>query len=405
MSSPGPLGGFGFDPNQLARLLSSEGPVNWELARMVSSQMAAGGFVSAEGEQQPPTSPNVDPLRRIRLEELARVAELHVGQTTGLSTSTTGQPLSVKAVTPVQWAEQTLDDYKRLIEGLAGALAPAATGPSDADAAAADLPPGMAGLAPLFAELPKLLAPMLMGMQSGMVVGQLALTAFGAYELPVPRPRRDELLIVSPTLDAFGEDWSLPPDDVGLWAAVREITYHSVLGVEHVRTALDDVLHRYVSMFRPSEGDLTERLGDLDPTNIEALQSALADPELVLGAIESDEQQALKPRLNGLVAVIEGYVAHVTDTVCGNLVTSYPSLVEAARRRQYADRDSDPFVKGLLGLERSEVNDRTGRNFIRGVLERAGDEGLNRLWESQATLPTPAEVEAPGLWLARLESM
>jgi uncharacterized protein (DUF2342 family) len=28
---------------------------------------------------------------------------------------------------------------------------------------------------------------------------------------------------------------------------------------------------------------------------------------------------------------------------------------------------------------------------------------LNRLWESERMLPTPAELEAPGLWLARIE--
>jgi uncharacterized protein (DUF2342 family) len=30
-------------------------------------------------------------------------------------------------------------------------------------------------------------------------------------------------------------------------------------------------------------------------------------------------------------------------------------------------------------------------------------EGLNRLWEGDAMLPTAAELDAPGLWLARIE--
>ena len=38
-----------------------------------------------------------------------------------------------------------------------------------------------------------------------------------------------------------------------------------------------------------------------------------------------------------------------------------------------------------------------------GRLERAGDDGLNRLWRSAAELPTPAEIDAPGLWLARID--
>ena len=37
------------------------------------------------------------------------------------------------------------------------------------------------------------------------------------------------------------------------------------------------------------------------------------------------------------------------------------------------------------------------------MVERAGPEGLERLWKSERNLPTPAEVDAPGLWLARIE--
>ena len=40
---------------------------------------------------------------------------------------------------------------------------------------------------------------------------------------------------------------------------------------------------------------------------------------------------------------------------------------------------------------------------MRGVVERAGDEALGRLWASPRELPTAAEVDAPGLWLARIE--
>ena len=37
-----------------------------------------------------------------------------------------------------------------------------------------------------------------------------------------------------------------------------------------------------------------------------------------------------------------------------------------------------------------------------GVLEREGDDALRRLWEGDEQLPTQAEVDAPGLWLARI---
>jgi len=40
---------------------------------------------------------------------------------------------------------------------------------------------------------------------------------------------------------------------------------------------------------------------------------------------------------------------------------------------------------------------------VAGVVERAGEAGLSRLWHSDRELPTPAEIDAPGLWLERID--
>jgi uncharacterized protein (DUF2342 family) len=44
-----------------------------------------------------------------------------------------------------------------------------------------------------------------------------------------------------------------------------------------------------------------------------------------------------------------------------------------------------------------------GQSFVRGIVERAGEDGLARLWKSAHELPTSAELSAPGLWLARID--
>jgi uncharacterized protein (DUF2342 family) len=44
-----------------------------------------------------------------------------------------------------------------------------------------------------------------------------------------------------------------------------------------------------------------------------------------------------------------------------------------------------------------------GSAFIEGAVDRVGPEALDRLWLSDRELPTPAEVDAPGLWLARID--
>jgi uncharacterized protein (DUF2342 family) len=78
-------------------------------------------------------------------------------------------------------------------------------------------------------------------------------------------------------------------------------------------------------------------------------------------------------------------------------------LTEALRRRRVEASSVDRFVEQLLGLGLTQTHYDRGAAFVDGVVERAGQDGLSRLWESERTLPTPAEVDAPGLWLARIE--
>jgi uncharacterized protein (DUF2342 family) len=37
------------------------------------------------------------------------------------------------------------------------------------------------------------------------------------------------------------------------------------------------------------------------------------------------------------------------------------------------------------------------------VIERSDPDALSQLWTKTNGLPTPAEIDAPGLWLARME--
>jgi putative hydrolase len=363
----------------LAKLFTSSGPVNVEIARQFAQWTATGGQVED----------NVDPVQRMRLEELARVAELHVDEATGLQANA-----SVVAVSRGEWALRTLEAWQPLLERLASSLTvPIGDGDGDEDADPTS---------ELLGSLPQLMGPVLFGMQSGTMVGQLAQRAMGQYDLPIPRPGSDQLLVVPSTVDAFASDWSLPLDDVRLWVCVSELALHAVLTRPHVRDRLQELLLEYASAFEPDSSALESRLNELDPSHPEQM-AEMFDVTAVLGDIESEKQRTLRPQLEALSAVLVGYADWIVDVVGRRLITSYPQLSEALRRRRVEETESDRFVERLLGLRLDQAQYDRGSAFIRGVLERAGDEGLSRLWRSARELPTPAEVAAPGLWLARID--
>lgn len=390
MSAEGPDDDRTPDPFQgvplfgdLANLFAQQGGMGWDAAKQFAVMVATGGT----------SEPNVDPIERITLEQLGRVAELHVGQATGLVVPS-GPAGAIEPVTRATWAARTLDHHRPYFELLADSL-----GTPDV---AMDPDDPMGFMAPLL----KMAGPMLLSMSAGSMVGHLAQRSFGQYDLPLPRPVGSGMLLVPANLDRFGEEWSLDRDDLRLWVCLHETTWHTVLAVPSVRGRYDALLRGWLSAFDPDGGDLGERLAGLDPSSLtdpSSLPEALADPEVLLGAMRSPAQQQLLPELEALVAVLIGYVDHVMDQVGAPLLASSGMLTEALRRQRVEAGPGDRLVEKLFGLELSTQQVERGRAFVDGVVERAGDDGLRRLFEGEQLLPTPNEVDAPGLWLARID--
>jgi len=372
----------------LAKLFSQQGPIGWDAARQLALSIATDG-----GEEG-----NVDPLERIRLEQLARIAELHVGNATGLPTSFGGTGVSIMPVTRGQWATTTLESWRPLFERLASSLTPPAppTTPDPSDP--------LSFMAPLMA----MMGPMMMGMTAGSMIGHLSRRSFGQYDLPVPRKAKDDLMVIPANFETFASEWSIPADDLRLWVCAQEIAMHSVLRIPHVRATVEEFLSAYATGFEPDPNALEDRLGSMefdmsDPSSMSGMQSMFGDPELLLGAIQSQAQRDMLPKFEALIAAMVGYVDHIVDAVGSSLLSNTTMISEAVRRRRVEADDSDRFVERLFGLELTQATYDRGAAFVAGIVERAGNDGLVRLWESERTLPTPAELEAPGLWLARIE--
>lgn len=383
-----PLLPFGFgdlDLNQLLRMLQSSGPVNWQIASQVAHHVAT------DGESERP----VDAEAVTQLEELAHAAQTHVVAETGLAATFT---TTVLATGRRGWVTLHLEALKPVLEALATTLGQA-FGPPPGDT---PLPGGLAGGDPMSGILP-MLAPVLLGVQAGSMIGYLAQHALGRYDLPLPTSDIPSLCFVVPNLDAFEEGWSLDRADLRFTGALHEVVHAATRSVPWVRERLVRLATDYVSAYEVDPAILSSRLGDVDPANPESLQRLAERPEELLGAMTSDRQTSMLDALRVFHAVLEGYADSVLARVGARLVPSFSRVHEAIARHRIERGEASRFVEQLLGLTLERDDYDLGAAFCRGVVERAGAEGLNRLWESPRMVPTRPELEAPGLWLARIE--
>ena len=369
-------------------LLSSSGPVNWELARQVGIAAASWGAGDV--------APTAEDQRTF--EEAVRVAELQVGVFTGLD-----PPVDlpkVQAVRRGQWVQQNLEGLRDVLEPAAAKIGEAVAraqreAPSDASPDVAGAP--MPGMTQLLGQL----SPLLLGAQVGSVLGALGQQVLGQYDIAVPRAEGSAaLLFVVPNIARFEKDWSLDATEFRTWIAIHEVTHRFEFARPWALTRFRELLNDYTSTLQLDVEGLQRRLEMLDPSNPEAMQEMLGSGEGLFGAVLDDEQRLKLNRIQAFMIAAEGYGDHVMHTLGAQLLSSYARIEEAMHRYRETE-ETDPVLERLLGIEVKREQYRLGKAFCDTVVELTDEVTLTRMWDSADAMPSLSEIEEPRLWLAR----
>ncbi len=387
MSGSNPLGDDEFSFPDLNQLFSSlSGAMGqsdpWESAAQIANSVASEGG----------SDPNLDPLDRMAVEDLGRVAELNVRQVHGLRLKDSTR---IRAVSRSEWTKASLQSFRPFFERFGEAIGQANMGLIQSEST--DDP-----MAAMFGQMFQAMGPMMVAASAGSMIGHLGQHALGQYDLPVPRAGND-VLVVPGAIDAAAKEWGVAVDELRLWVLIHELTAHAVLSTSHIGRQLDNLLVDFASGFRPDPEKIQEQIGDItDLSQLAGISETMNDPEVVLSMMRSPAQDLIIPQLDALVATILGYVDHTVGAICQNLVADHQTIRTRLRERTIDATPADRFMERLLGIDITEQTLNRGNAFIAGVIERAGEDALGRLWANELDLPTAAEVDAPGLWLARI---
>ena len=341
--------------------------VDWSLARQIA-RFAAGGGAATVLEADFPA--------------LVAENEPHLRDYTGLELA---EPMPApEAVDRAEWADINLSSLGKLLEPVSERLS---------------LRLSMAGP---FAGPLRAVTGATMAAESGLVIGYMSQRVLGQYEvslLDVEEPPR--LLFVAPNLAKAVRELKTDRESFLGWIVLHELTHvFQFSGVPWLREHLSGLLREYMRTVevRIEHGAAGGLPSFPEPSRIveEFREGGL------MAIVQTHEQRRLMKRVQATMAVVEGYSEHVMDVLGERVLPAYAGLREAMERRRRSRSYPERILQRLLGMDLKLRQYEEGKAFCDAVVQRAGIDGLNRVWESPETLPTTGELRKPDAWLARV---
>jgi coenzyme F420 biosynthesis associated uncharacterized protein len=236
------------------------------------------------------------------------------------------------------------------------------------------------------------------GAEAGGLLAMLSGKVLGQYDIaPGAEPR---LLLVAPNLVAAERELGVDPADFRLWVCLHEETHRvQFTAVPWLREFVLSEAQGLAADLLPDAPSLGRRLEELARSVPEVLRGEGGSLTDVLATPEQRERLA---RLTAVMSLLEGHADVVMDDVGPQVVPSVELIRERFQARRAGRGGVDRLLRRLLGLEAKMRQYRDGARFVRAVVESAGMSGFNQVWTSPQTLPTPAEIEDPKAWLARV---
>ncbi|MEX2393460.1 MAG: zinc-dependent metalloprotease [Actinomycetota bacterium] len=358
--------------HELYKLLSSNEPVNWELARQV-------GVALASYDETPPA--DLDPAE---LDAITRAASVEAEAFAEMSA---GSVADVRVVTRAQWVEANLDSFRFVMNPLAKKMAP---------------PADQLSMLGQGTQILSQISGVFMGLQTGFVLGYMGRSVIGQYELPLPAPSPTRLLYVASNLEQMERDWSLDPKQFRYWIALHEITHHIEFSHPWVQKYFRSQILTLIDSLDFDPTRMQSAFEGLDMLDPERLAERLQDPEALIQAAWTPLSKDAMARLQAFMTLAEGYATFVMDAVGAKLLSEHARLKEAMERRRQSLSPGDALLERLLGIELKRRQYEDGVRFCRYVAGMRDVASLNRAWENPETLPTLDELADPDTWITRV---
>ena len=396
-------GDEGFDPAEFMKAAGID--VNSDEIKALMAQL--GNAFGATGTPSPlaardhavsvaqQNSLPLDPATAVALTSAANVATLWLGEVVDIAEL--GEPPLL--ATRADWARKTLPVWEAISEPVALAI-PRAVGRMLQGQA----PEGLEGILGDANGAMEKVGRALFHLQLAQVVGKLSEEVLSGGDIGIPLVHGTseydvKAVLVAQNIRAFGGGLDTPVEETDIFLAVREIAHARLFRhARWLRLGIMSAIRDFASGITIDTDRIVELAERFDPTDTNAMRDLVASGALL--PERTEEQKRALERLETLLALIEGWVDHVTSQATARLPKP-GALQEAIRRRRASGGPAEHAFATLVGLELRPRRLREASALWASITEALGASTRDALWEHPDQLPSSADFDDPQGFIKR----
>jgi putative hydrolase len=344
--------------SKLFELFDQPGPINWKLAAEVARHLS--------GDSQP-----VEPWAAEEFRELARLAEYRIEQVAPFRVVPAPDvlPLDARA-----WAERNLETYGALVEPFASSVT--SEGPA----------------APLMAQL----APAIIGLQVGSLVGSLSTWVVASFDAGLPQEHPGAISVVVPNIELLRQAGDIDDKELRLWIVTNEVAFRAVSQLPWIHDHANELASAFADAVRIDPTVLSGLMtGGSDPADIERAIEEAGGVESLIGG---EEAEAPRLELEAFLGAITGCARLLARRAISELSPGFDTISSLRDDARESTEAAPTIGVGAVPPEATQLGD----VFNQEVERRYGEDALETLWSDPTRMPTAAELRDPTAWAARV---
>lgn len=313
---------------------------------------------------------------------------------------------SQRAVSRLDWVDETLKGWQATMEPLATGLSSAISTLLDEamkeQVQDSENTESVAAPMGAIAGLLRTFIGSLIATQLGQAIGAISASATGAHDVGLPLLDPARPLLIPENIEKWSQDLDIPKTEIYLFHALREaaiarLFQHNPWLVSYIRSAIVEYGRGIHIDMEAIQRQAEDAMQNFDPSQLNpeagensftiALNNGIFTPE------ETPTQRAALSKLETALALVDGWADEVSTLASGDRIPSIGQLREMYRRQRATSAPSQQLFKSLLGLEVTPKLAREASAFWQKIRESKDVAARDQIWSG--ILPSAEELLDP----------